>query len=325
MELTKTIESPWVNLTENQARRVNGKGRFDFFWVRMPDNSPGLILRLAEDTEEVRPLPKLKHVGVFYRVVEGINCWCLTLSDPAHLDLFETLCKDVVLASEQAADLQSAVGRAVRRAMRWHHLLRGGKQEMPLEVQRGLVGELAFLRELVDVLGPTKSVEAWKGPDDSAKDFELPGIFFEVKSRRSAAHPRIRISSEAQLMDIADARLFLRVQDVDTSFGAEGNNLKDHVANTAALFGDDIVALDIWEQRLAESPYNEDAVEIERGWHLGEVRLFEVVEGFPRIVPPLPAGTEELAYSIRLDACARFETRTDLKDLILGEARNVGA
>ncbi|MES0810352.1 PD-(D/E)XK motif protein [Roseibium sp. SCPC15] len=321
----KTIEGPWANLSENQARRVDGKGRFDFFWVRMPDSSPGLILRLAAITEEVRPLPKLKHVGIFYRVVEGSNCWCIALSEPKHLDLFETLCRDVVSAGEQAADLQSAVNRAVRRAMRWHHLLRGGKQEMRLEVQRGLVGELAFLRELVNVLGPAKAVEAWKGPFGTAKDFELPGFYFEVKARRSAAHSKIRISSEAQLMDIDDARLFLRVQDVDTSLGATGNNLKDHVDRTATLFENDMAALNVWEQRLAESPYDEDAVQFERGWHLGGVRLFEVVEGFPRIVPPLPPGTEELAYSIRLDACAQFETGFDLNDLIMGDVRNVGA
>ncbi|MBL3564714.1 PD-(D/E)XK motif protein [Rhodovulum sulfidophilum] len=321
----RTIEGPWASLAENEARRVDSKGRFDFFWVRMPDGAPGLVLRLSAGVEEVRPLPKLKHVGVFYRVVEGANHLCITLSEFAHIDLFETLCRDVVSAGEEAADLQGALGRAVRRAMRWHHLLRGGKQGMPLEVQRGLVGELAFLRELVAVIGPSKAVEAWKGPDDSAKDFELPGMFFEVKARRSAAHPKIRISSEAQLMDIVGAQLFLRVQDVDTALDAEGDNLKDHVDRTAKLFEDDVAALDVWEQRIAESPYAEDAVEPERRWHLGAARLFQVVEGFPRIVPPLPAGTEELAYSIRLDACTGFETTTDLKTLLLGETRDVGA
>lgn len=325
MALMKTIEGPWASLPESEARRVDSKGRFDFFWVRMHDGAPGLVLRLSEGIDEVRPLPKLKHLGVFYRIVEGSNHFCITLFELAHLDLFETLCRDVISAGEQAADLQGALGRAVRRAMRWHHLLRGGKQGMPLEVQRGLVGELMFLRELVAVIGPTKAVEAWKGPDDSAKDFELPGMFFEVKARRSAAHPRIRISSEAQLMDIPGAKLFLRVQDVDTSLDDKGDNLKDHVNKTSMLFKDDVAALDVWEQRIAESPYAEDAVELERRWHLGAVRLFQVAEGFPRIVPPLPAGTEELAYSIRLDACSGFETNTELKTLLLGETGDVGA
>ncbi|WP_146592467.1 PD-(D/E)XK motif protein [Puniceibacterium confluentis] len=321
----KIIDGPWKGLPENQARRVDGKGRYDFFWVRMPDGVPGLLLRLSVETEEVRPLPKLKHVGVFYRVVEGANCLCITLSETSHLDLFETLCRDVVSAGEQAEDLQSALGRSVRRAMRWHHLLRGGKKGMSLEEQRGLVGELAFLSELVEVLGPTKAVESWKGPDDSAKDFELPGVFFEVKARRSAAHPKVRISSEAQLMDISGARLFLRVQDVDTTIDAEGDNLKDIVVRTASLFDDDVAALDIWEERLSATAYSEDNVEEERRWQLGAARIFEVVEGFPRIVPPLPIGTDEVAYSIRLDACTDYERATDLNGLLFQGNLNVRA
>jgi hypothetical protein len=321
----KMIEGPWKGLPENQARRVDGKGQYDFFWVRMPDGVPGLLLRLSEGAEEVRPLPKLKHVGVFYRVVEGVNCYCITLSEASHLDLFETLCRDVVSAGEQAENLQSALGRSVRRAMRWHHLLRGGKKGMSLEEQRGLVGELAFLSELAEAIGSTKAIESWKGPDDSAKDFELPGVFFEIKARRSAAHPKIRISSEAQLMDISGGRLFLRVQDVDTTLGAEGDNLKDIVVRTASLFQDDVAALDLWEERLSATAYSEDTVELERRWELGAVRIFEVVEGFPRIVPPLPMGIDEIAYSIRLDACTDYERDIDLKGLLCQEMLNVRA
>ncbi|WP_282026116.1 PD-(D/E)XK motif protein [Limimaricola cinnabarinus] len=309
-------EGPWEGLQENGARRADSRGRYDFFWIRMPDGSPGLLLRLSADTEEVRPLPKLKHVGVFYRIVDGRNSFCITLNERSHLDLFATLCRDVMSAAEKAEDLQGALARAVRRAMRWHHLLRGGKPGMSLEEQRGLIAELAFLRALVEELGPLKAVEAWKGPDDSAKDFELPSLFFEIKARRSAAHPKIRISSDAQLMGIEGARLFLRVQDVDTSLEAEGASLTDHVNRTALLFERDFAALDIWEQRLAETKYSPESVEEQRRWHLGEARIFEVRDGFPRIVPPLPMGVEDVAYSIRLDACIEFECHAELNTFL---------
>ncbi len=317
-------ENPWDGLRINQAKRVDSNGRHDFFWVRMPDNSPALLLQLPDETSEVRPLPKLKHVGIFYRIVDGLNCYCITLGESAHLDLFETLCRDVVCAAEQAVDLQSALARAVRRTLRWHHLLRGGgAQGLSLEEQRGLVGELSFLRELVEQLGALKAVEAWKGPDESAKDFELPGLFFEIKSRRSAAHPKVRISSEVQLMDIEGARLFLRVQDVDTSLAAEGENLKDHVDSTALLFDDDIMALDIWEQNLAATGYSPDSTEEERRWHLGAIRTFEVLDGFPRLVPPMPQGVEEVGYTIRLDACSNFELSAELNALLFEDRPNV--
>lgn len=312
----KTIEGPWSGLSENQARRVNSGGRFDFFWARMPDSSPALLLQLGDEVDDVRPLPKLKNLDVFYRVVDGRNSFCLALLEADQADIFETLCLDVVAAGEAASSLQGALGRAVRRAMRWHHLMRGGNSGMPLEVQRGLIGELSFLRELTAVIGPLEAVDAWMGPNDSSKDFELPNLFFEIKSRRSAAYPKVRISSDTQLLDITDAHLYLLVQDVDTSLDGGTDTLSDHVNRTAQLFENDLAALDIWEQRLAASPFVEDAVEHERSWHLGSSRVFEVKQGFPRLIPPLPHGVVDLEYSITLESCSDFECGTDLLTIV---------
>ncbi|MBG6154754.1 hypothetical protein IWQ52_000618 [Labrenzia sp. EL_159] len=323
MELLKMTDGPWDGLREGDARRIDGKGRHDFFWVRMLDASPGLVLQLTAEIIEVRPLPRLKHLDVFYRTIDGRNCYCITLNENSHRDLFETLCLDVVKSAERAESLQGGLARAVRRTLRWHHLLRGGKNGMSLEEQRGLVAELSFLREIAERLDLLTAVEAWKGPEESAKDFELPGLFFEIKARRGAAHLKVHISSEAQLMDINGARFFLRVQDVDTSFETDGLSLKDHVNNTAALFDEDIAALDIWEQRLALTKYSPENVEEERSWHLGTTRTYEVLEGFPRLVPPVPTGVEEVSYSIRLDACSDFESKEELSSLLDGEWSDV--
>lgn len=312
-----TIESPWDGIEPGIARRVDRNGRHDFFWARMPDRSPALILQISDDTPEVLPLPRLRNVGVFYRVVDGRKCYCITLGDRAHIDLFETLCRDVVTTAEAAEDQKAALQRAVRRTMRWHHLLRGGGAKgLTLEEQRGLVGELAFLRDLVEHTGALRAVEAWRGPEESAKDFELPGLYIECKARRSASHPKVRISSEVQLMAISEARLFLRVQDVDTALQEEGMNLIRHVELTSRLFDEDIEAQDIWDQRLFETGYDPEEIETNRTWHLGAVRFFEVREGFPRIIPPLPQGVDDVSYAIRLDACSDFERPSDLNTLI---------
>lgn len=318
-----TTESPWDGIEPGTARRVDRNGRHDFFWSRMPDRSPALILHLGETVKTVHPLPKLRHVGAFYRLVEGRNSYCLTLCERSHMDLFETLCRDVVGAAEAAEDLQSALQRAVHRTMRWHHLLRGGGRGLSIEEQRGLVGELALLRELVAEVGAMAAAEAWRGPEESAKDFELPGLYFECKARRSAAHPKVRISSEVQLMEIPGARLFLRVQDIDTALDDNGMNLTQHVDQTSALFDCDFFAHDLWERRLLGTGYEPEEVEIDRTWHLGTVRMFEVREGFPRLVPPLPTGVEGIEYGIRLDDCADFQTCSNLKPLFSESECNV--
>lgn len=316
-------EGPWDGIEPGIARRVDKNGRHNFFWSRMPDRSPALVLHLDESVKPVQPLPKLRHVGAFYRVVEARNSYCLTLGERSHMDLFETLCRDVVGAAETAEDLQSALQRAVRRTMRWHHLLRGGGRGLSIEEQRGLVGELALMRELVVEVGAMAAAEAWRGPEESAKDFELPGLYIECKARRSAAHPKVRISSEAQLMEIPGARLFLRVQDVDAAMDGDGMNLTKHVEQTGALFEGNFIAHDIWEQRLFETGYDPEEVEANRTWHLGTARMFEVREGFPRLVPPLPTGVEAVEYRIRLDDCADFQTCSNLKPLFSESECNV--
>lgn len=316
-------ENPWAGLSDGVGKRADSNGKYDFFWVSMFDGTPGLILQLTDDIKEVGPLPHLRLLGVFYRVIDGRKCYCITLSDQDHIDIFETLCRDIITAAELSGSLQGALASAVRRTLRWHQLLRGGKSGMSLEEQRGLVAELAFLRELTGQLDPVAAIEAWKGPESSAKDFELPDLFFEIKARRSASHPKICISSETQLMDINGARFFLRVQDVDTFMSADGQNLKQHVRLTEDLFKDDLQALDLWEQKLAASPYSEDAVDEMRRWKLGAVKTFEVREGFPRLIPPLPYGVEDVSYSIGLNECSAFETKVDLSSLLRGEYTDV--
>ncbi len=116
-------------------------------------------------------------------------------------------------------------------------------------------------------------------------------------------------------MDIPNARLFLRVQDVDTAFQGEGMNLAEHVDLTAGLLNEDVAAQDIWDQRLFCTGYDPDEVEESRTWHLGSVRMFAVREGFPRIIPPLSQGVEDVSYTIRLDACVDFERPTEVKKL----------
>lgn len=305
-------DSPWDGLASDTGRRIDSHGRCDFFWVRLPDGAPGLLLKLIDGVAEIHPLPKLRNLSLFYRMMDGRNNLCIRLADRGQVDLFETFCRDVVAAAEAAETSVASLGRALQRTLRWHHLLRGGSPDgLSLEEQRGLVAELAVLRDLRARFGAPTAIEAWKGPEGSAKDFELPGILVEVKARRGAAHPKVTISSEAQLSPVQGFDFFLRVVDVDTALGSSGQTLADHVDATAALFTEDQAALDLWEQRLAATGYDANDVDERRTWRTGRSRTYEVRPGFPRLIPPLPEGVADLRYSISLNACAPYEVAED--------------
>ncbi|QVM85190.1 PD-(D/E)XK motif protein [Novosphingobium decolorationis] len=143
----------------------------------------GLLLQLPTGFETGASLPEMRNLDIVFQDVAGRPALIIVLRDKDQRELFETLCRDIVQAAELADDLPDAVGRMIRRTMRWHHLLRSGKNsKLSVEEQRGLIGELQFLHGLIDQLGATAAIQAWTGPAGSAKDFEMGAVLVEVRT-----------------------------------------------------------------------------------------------------------------------------------------------
>lgn len=225
--------TPWKNLGTGEARRVNTVSDFDFFWVVLENSMPGLILKLNSEPKNKPTLPELKNLSVSFRVNSGQWSFVLALKESDHIELFEILCRDIVSYSEQSESINEALHKASLRARRWHYLLRVGHSDrLSLEEQQGLVCELAFLRALVEHLGPELAIDSWKGPLGSSKDFEFTGCCIEVKSRKVAGKNVILISSEDQLSDMEGGQVFLSVFSVESAIGIDGMTIHDHVATT---------------------------------------------------------------------------------------------
>lgn len=306
----KMSDDPWQGLSAGSidARRVSGEGRHDFFWISSTNHEPGLLLRLPVDVEEPAALPKLRNLDISIRDAGGARSLVVLLKDPDQRELFATLCRDVVSAAEVATASQDALTRAVRRLLRWHHLLRGGRSDLlSLEEQRGLVGELHFLERLVTLIGPRAAIEAWRGPFGASKDFELDGLLVEVKARRGAAKPYVQISSEDQLADVAGTSLFLCVSPVDAVIKPDGLTLDDHVQRIEKIFIEaESDSLALWDEAIQASGFDAEDDYSERRWKVGETWDHRVEGDFPRIVPPLRAGVAGVRYSVSLEACSPF-------------------
>ncbi|TAV14730.1 PD-(D/E)XK motif protein [Rhizobium pisi] len=316
-----TNNNPWDRLGVGEARRVNSQGKYDFFWIMLEGLRPGLILKLDEGQLLVEPLPILRSIDTRYRLVGERLSFVLSLGDNGLIELFEALCRNIADGGEQAANHQDALFHTVQRTRRWHHLLRGGSTgELTLEEQRGLIGEIAFLQELAATIGPDAAIEAWKGPDGASKDFEFPNICVELKARRSAAKPYVAISSVEQLADVDGTRVFLRVTDVTAAMTPEGLTLHDHVAATLIALQTSAFAVARFDQMIFDFGYDPVHKYDGRRWFIGESREFEVLEGFPRIVPPIASGVTDVRYSIGLAECAPYALAEPLLDIIREES-----
>jgi hypothetical protein len=299
----------WNNLKSGEGRRVDAEGKFDFFWVILEKDSAALFLRLPDNFDDTISTPNFKSLEVQFRQLTH-KALVVRLLDNTQKDIFLTLCKDVVAAAEKGQDLIDAVNRALRQTRRWIFLLRsGGQRGLTIEEQRGLVGEMNFLCNLSDRLGPAAAIEAWKGPEGSSKDFEFPELCIEVKAHRGAAKPHIRISSEDQLADVEGAIVYLQVYDVDSAVLPEGQTLHELVRMTMSRFEHDQHIFERFQDLLDAAGYNEEDDYSERRWIIGVSRTYRVENDFPRISGSLPVGVANVGYTIALSACEPFKVQ----------------
>ena len=317
-------DTPWSGLEPGRTdtRRVDAAARWSWFWAVMPRADVALVLQLTDLPWPAPDLPKLRNLEIRFQTLPGGPILYIRLKDRAQLELFETLCRDVMAASELAQTETEALERAIGRTFRWHYLLRGGKLEMlSEEAQKGLIGEIEVLKMLMATIGEKPALAAWTGPSGAPKDFELKADCIEVKARRGASQPFVKITSEHQLADVSDRRLWLAVLAVDKVQRPHGRTLTEHVDEVKAhLEATEPSAIMNWDIRLADAGY--DALHDYSAWRwiVAAPEFHAVAEGFPRVAAPIPLGVTGITYSLALSACAPWSTDwKNVRSKLVGE------
>jgi len=305
-------DNPWSGLEPGKidTRRVDASARWNWFWAVMPRTDMALVLQLPSLPNPVPNLPKLRNLEIRFQTLPGGPILYVRLKDSAQLELFETLCRDVMAAGELANTVPEALERAIGRTFRWHYLLRGGRLEaLAEEAQKGLIGEIAILKLLIASLGAKAALAAWAGPSGAPKDFELQADCIEVKARRGASQPFVKIASEHQLADVADRRLWLGVLAVDKVQNPHGRTLTEYVCEvTELLERTEPSAIMDWDLHLADAGYDMLHDYSAWRWIVSSPEFHSVADGFPRITAPVPLGVSGVTYALALSACTPFRT-----------------
>lgn len=308
-------DTPWSGLQAGKldTRRVRASAKWNWFWAVLPRADVSLLLKLSKLPEPTPELPRLKNLEIRFQTLPGGPILYIRLKDNAQLELFETLCRDVMEAGELAETEAEALDRAIGRTFRWHYLLRGGKHEtLSDEAQKGLIGEIEVLKLLITTLGVTPALTAWTGPSGAPKDFELKADCIEVKARRGASQPFVKITSEYQLTDVPDRRLWLGVLAVDKVHAPHGRTLTEYVADvTAHLEKTEPYAITNWNLHLANAGFDTAHDYSAWRWIVSQPEFHVVSAGFPRIVSPVAEGVSNVTYAIALSACVPFQTDWD--------------
>ena len=241
----------------------------------------------------------------------------ITLLNKQHKDIFSTLCEDLIFGVSEVTNEQNLVEKLLERLAKWQSLFEKiGNQGLSAEAQRGLYGEVYFLRIFINnSSNKNHCLKSWLGPEKSVQDFQYSDWAVEVKTTHGNNHQKIHIASERQLDDAIIPNIFLYhlSLDVRVSNGEFLNSLIDEVSD---LLTDNTMAYNLFKLKLLEVGYYDIHRPLyeETGYMIRQENLYRVAGNFPRITEAdIPIGVGDVRYSIILSESEEY--RIDQKTL----------
>lgn len=297
-----------------QHRRVSqASERALFAGTRWPEGKPCFTLRVAKGTLPAPALlPKLGGVEVFATIQGGAAHFGLMLRDEKNIDLFETFCRDLLASVGPCDSDGKAVAAFVERLQGWQKFFERGGSGLSGEAERGLWGELFCLREHLWPRLGSAALDIWFGPLHAPQDFKSGDYALEVKTL-SPDSPSVKINSALQLDDSNLEQLFLFCAQLKED--VDGESLPQIIETLRAQCN--AKRRRRFDGLLLEAGYF-DAHAEQYNAHLFSVGgqfLFEVKEGFPRLIPAnIPNGLGRVLYHLDLGVCSNFQCNFALLD-----------
>ncbi len=239
-------------------------------------------------------------------------------------DIFASITEDLFSKLHPLTRRKEVIAGFFTRVRLWQiffdKLGEGGLSE---ESQRGLYGELRFLRDYVFPVAASleRAVVAWTGPRSRQHDFQFGAVSVEVKTCASKQHQKLQIASEQQLDETTVEKLYLYYLSVALIEGG---------ADTLPVLIDDIRAILIphpgalseFDNLLIEAGYVDShrAKYDPTGYSIRESAAFIVKGNFPRVrESDIRLGVGDVKYSISVAQCRTYEVPSSEISLEIGE------
>ncbi len=282
-----------------------------------PEGIWELLIEVSSDKEEVDfKFPLWQGMGFDFLSLsvpkKSSKHICLRLEEKEHKDVFVYLCADL------AKDLLSVSlprEREIVLAVFFDRWSRFFEQYSPTglspEKQRGLMGELIWLRTLLENdIGCITALGSWKGCERGYHDFEIKGYVVEVKTTMTKEPRKVRISNERQLDEKGLLSLHLLVLTFVRSESG-GESLPEVVDSISSELVSVPGGQRLFEHCLIAAGYLDLHCDFYTDTYtVKNEELFKVHEGFPRITD-LPNGLGDIRYSLNVASVAGFLSEVD--------------
>ena len=234
----------------------------------------------------------------------------LILTGARFSDIFTILIQDTASHISQCISEEHCIGTLIERLLSWQHFLdQYGPEGLGEEAQRGLYGELWFLRHYVlPTLNASAGVNSWTGHRRTPQDFELPNCAIEVKTTTGKQHLKLRIANERQLDDRNISPIFIYHISLDARLNS-GETLVNLIKDIRSFISSSQPARQSFEAALHNGGYLDlHSPRYEKtGYTIRQSNIFRVSEGFPRIIESdLVNGVGDVQYSISVAECMHY-------------------
>lgn len=297
-------------------RRVLPESPCDIYLaVEKPQNTRLMLIRVSAGAlPDVGALPRSKGCDVqVVKLPDDLPDQAtvrLTLTGTQFRDIFTVLVQDIASCIAECVTAERCVSALTERLQGWQHFLdEYGPEGLGEEAQRGLYGELWFLRRYVlPTLNSADAINSWTGHRRSPQDFELPHCAVEVKTTSGRQHQKLRIANERQLDDSNISPIFIFHISLDAKLNS-GENLVNLIEDIRSLISQSPPARQGFEEALRNGGYLDfhSPQYVKTGYSIRQSNVFRVGVGFPRIIESdLPNGVGDVQYSISVAECMHF-------------------
>lgn len=315
MEISK-IEQIWLGLeseipihSELLYKRYSAKVLPDIFVaLRAIEKLRCLAFRINTsfffDESQWNHLKDIKIEMLYDERNKGKKFLLILLLNNQHRDVFSTLSEDLIFGVSTVSSEHLLLEKLFERLSKWQSLFeKVGKQGLSDEAQRGLYGEIYFLRLFLNrSTDKNYCVRSWLGPEKSIQDFQSSNWAVEVKTTHGNNHQKIHISSERQLDDSIIDNVFLYHLSLDVRIG-NGESLITIINIVLGLLNDNIIAYNLFKMKLLESGFYDvhKSLYKDKNYNIRKENIYRVSGNFPRIIESqIPIGVGDVKYSIVL-------------------------
>jgi len=322
MKMMERIKQIWTQL-EASSSTVAGlfKLRFSdaskcdvFLGVKLPETHRLLILKvpfnIGQEFNFKYEFRGLKFEKIYDPDDSKFLLLNLVLVEKQFKDVFDTLVADILIGLLNESDVRIILKNYSNRLIKWQSLFeKYNEGGLTPEEQRGLFGELFFMREFFNSKGNTTYiVNSWVGPENAVIDFQSNNWGVEVKTTSGNNHQKVNISNERQLDTKNYEHLFLYHISLDQRQNS-GESLNDIVLSLKDLLSKDELVLNKFIHKLFEAGYFDVHIPLykECGYSIRQNTFYKVENDFPRIEEKdVQNGLGDIRYSIILSYCNNF-------------------